>query len=197
MIEFTIEGLILSVGYFAVFTCMFANGMSGLPSSPFVYVTAGLLVVAGKIDWLPTVLLGTLGNVLGNIVLYEATRQKGLRWLLKEDGYFQRYITTITRIQKAFELKGTRIVIIGKFVPMVKVVVPIVAGVAKMNRSIFIAAVGTTSLVWAAASVGYGYYFGEMAKSGDMTWLASVTLLSIPVVMWWFLRHIKTIQIEN
>jgi len=197
MTELTIEGLILSVGYFAVFACMFANGMSGLPSSPFVYVTAGLLVVAGKIDWLPTVLLGTLGNVIGNIALYEVTRQKGLRWLLKEGGYFQRYSTTITRIQKAFELKGTKIVIIGKFVPMVKVIVPIVAGVAKMNRPVFITAVSVTSLVWAAASVGYGYYFGEMAKSGDMTWLAGITLLSIPLVMWWFFRHIKTIPVEG
>lgn len=48
MTEPTIEGLILSIGYFAVFACMFANGMSGLPSSPFVYVTAGLLVSPEK-----------------------------------------------------------------------------------------------------------------------------------------------------
>jgi membrane protein DedA with SNARE-associated domain len=197
MAELTIEGLILSVGYFAIFVCMFVNGMSGLPSSPFVYVTAGLLIVSGKIDWIPTVLLGTLGNVLGNIILYEATRQMGLQWLLKEGGYFRRYTTTISRIQKAFELKGTKIVIIGKFVPMVKVVVPVVAGVAKMNRFVFIVAIGVTSLVWAIASVGYGYYFGEMAKSGDMTWLAGITLLFIPVVMWWFLRHIRTLSVED
>ena len=197
MTELTIEGLILNVGYFSVFACMFANGMSGLPSSPFVYVTAGLLVATGRIDWLPVILLGTLGNVIGNIVLYEVTRQKGLQWLLKEGGYFQKYTTTIIRIQKAFDLNGIKIVIVGKFVPMVKVVVPVVAGVAKMNRPILIVAVSMTSLVWAMASVGYGYYFGEMAKSGNMTWLAGITLLSIPVVVWWFLRHIKTLPAKS
>lgn len=193
MTELTTEGLILNIGYFAIFACMFTNGMSGLPSSPFVYVTAGLLITAGKIDWLPTILLGTFGNVLGNIALYEAIRQKGLRWILKEGGYFQRYSATITRIQKAFELKGVKIVILGKFIPMVKVIVPIVAGVAKMNRPTFITAIGITSLAWAAASVGYGHFFGEMAKSGNMTWLAGITILSIPVVMWWFFNYIKTI----
>lgn len=185
-----IEDLIVNLGYLAVFACMFTNGVSGLPSSPFVYVTAGLLVVVGKIDWIPTILFGSLGNVLGNITLYEATRLKGLDWILR---YFKKYTATIIRIQKVFEIKGTRIVIIGKFVPMVKVVVPIVAGVAKMDRLLFGVAVGATSVIWATMSVGYGYYFGEMAKSGDMTWLAVLTLLSIPVVMWWFLRHVKNV----
>jgi len=197
MTELAIEGLILSIGYFAVFACMFANGMSGLPSSPFVYVTAGLLVATGRIDWLPTILLGTFGNVLGNIVLYEATRKKGLQWLLKENGYFQKYTATITKIQEAFAVKGTRIVIIGKFIPVVKVVVPVVAGVAKMNRPIFITSVGVTSLVWAAASVLYGYYFGEIARSGDMSLIAGITLLSVPCVIWWFFRHIQNLSVKN
>ncbi len=94
MMELQIEDLIVNLGYFAVFACMFTNGVSGLPSSPFVYVTAGLLVVVGKIDWIPTILFGTLGNVLGNITLYEATRLKGLDWILR---YFKKYTATATQ----------------------------------------------------------------------------------------------------
>ncbi|MBP9749171.1 MAG: VTT domain-containing protein [Candidatus Pacebacteria bacterium] len=197
MAEFTIEGLILSVGYFAIFSCMFANGLSGLPSSPLVYLTAGIVILSGGLEWLPTIFLGTLGNVLGNIALYELVRQKGFAWVVKQGWLSQKYMATIAQVRKAFELQGVKIVLIGKFVPMVKVVVPIVAGVAKMHRLMFVMAVSVTSAVWATVSVGYGYYFGRIVNSGDTTWIAGVTLLSIPLVVWWFLRHIQTLQVDR
>ena len=197
MTELTIEGLILGIGYLAIFGCMFTNGLSGLPSSPFVYVTAGFLIPTGQLDWAPVLFWGTFGNVLGNIALYELTRRKGFDWVMRRSGYLRRYESVATKLRKGFEKRGIRIVCIGKFIPMVKVVIPIVAGVAQMQRKLFALLVAATSFFWAFGSVGYGFYFGKAVETKNFTLVTTFMFVVTAFVLWWFFQYIKRIPLEE
>ncbi len=191
----SVEVWILSFGYLVIFSYMLLNGICGLPPSPVIYLAAGALVLTGKIDWIPTIIAGTLGTIIGNLITYEAVRRNGLPWLMKFT-FFQKYLPTIVRVQMVFAKKGLWIVVFGKFLPVLKAIVPIVAGVAKMRRLTFVVAVSATGCIWAVYSVGYGYYLAKAIVSKDACWVELIGLISLPIAVWWFVRYIKTIEYE-
>jgi membrane protein DedA with SNARE-associated domain len=189
-----IETLIVSFGYSAIFLLMITNGVVSLPSSQFIYVTAGFFIPMGKLELLPVVFVGALGNTVGNIVLYEVSRRKGLmfitRWQMFRD-------EKIKKLQFAFKQRGSVIIFIGKFLPGVKVVVPVVAGIASMNRIWYATIIMLTSVLWALGLTYFGMYFGRNSGNGRFVWYSSALVLLAIVAIYIFHKYIQRISVEK
>ena len=78
-----IEMVIHGFSYAGIFALMIANGFVSFPSSQLLYIIVGYFIGTGALLLLPASLLGALGNTIGNILLYEAVRQHGVRYLKK------------------------------------------------------------------------------------------------------------------
>jgi membrane protein DedA with SNARE-associated domain len=190
----SIENLILTFGYLAILAFMVTNGIVSLPSSQFIYVTAGLIVPSGHLSFLPIVIAGTIGNTLGNIILYEITRRKGLKHVAKWRGFSEE---KITRLHLAFERKGIPIIIVGKFLPLVKVFVPVVAGMASMNRMLYAVIILITSFFWAMGLTYFGFYFGKNYSNGTFGWSTVVALIISGIAIYVFIKYIQRISLEK
>lgn len=158
----TIEEIILTFTYLGIFFLMTTNGAISFPSSQILYIICGYFIFTGDLSLSFVLLVGAVGNTLGNYMLYEVARTKGLEYVLKWKLFPE---VAIAKAQKAFEKRGPLFLFLGKILPALKTIIPIPAGIAKMNRALFIVIVFVSSTLWAAIFIALGYFFG---KSNDV-----------------------------
>ncbi len=150
--------------YITTFVTLFFNGLTNLPSSQFVYLTLGYLINIKDFNFYIAILLGTIANTLGNLVLYyiilsnsEFLNSKLAKFLAIDSEKLLKY-------NDYFKNKWWGWLILGKITPSLKVLVPVICGLSKVSlkRTLVIFSVG--SLIWAIIVTYLGYYFGKQAN---------------------------------
>ncbi len=157
-----IETIVTSLGYAGIFLLMIANGFSTLPSSQVLYIITGYFIAQGDLSWPLVVLCGALGNTIGNILLYEATRKHGVKYALKWNMIPEK---EVRKLEHVFKKKGAGFLFVGKLIPALKVFVPVAGGLAKTPRVLFGILMFVSSAIWATGFNAIGYFFG---KSSDV-----------------------------
>jgi membrane protein DedA with SNARE-associated domain len=156
--------LLLSLSYFGILLAMTANGVMGFPSSQILYIAAGYFVSTGDLVLGLVLFAGTLGNTLGNIILYELAKVRGLKVL----DYFPWFPKSeVKKVQILFKKKGIPFLFFGKLINPIKIIIPIPAGISHMNRILFSIIVAITSFIWAGIFLSLGILFG---KSFALAW---------------------------
>jgi len=189
------EELIVSFGYFAIFFLMTLNGFVSVPSSQILYIIIGVFVSTGHLNLVWVILIGGIANTLGNWILYEISRKKGLNYTLK---FFQFLAILnpkreIKKIKVAFKKKGVWFLFIGKLINPIKIFITIPAGITKMNRFLFLVIVFITSIIWATIFTFIGFYFG---KSYSDFGIVGVVMFGIfGIVMFGFYKYINSEEI--
>lgn len=186
------ETIIISFSYAGIFMLMVLNGFIGFPSSQILYIIAGYFVFAGDLNLPMVIITGALGNTLGNIILYEVARQKGLHYLTKFKIFRER---EIKKIQVVFQKKGAWFLAVGKLVPALKVFIPIPAGLSKMNRALYVPIILITSIIWSFPFLGIGYYFGKSSNVfGKYAVVMAIIAFVVAAVFYRFMNSEEVIQ---
>ena len=128
----------------------------------------------------------TLGSVLGALVLYGLGRWLGydrLRALAGRRWFFITSQKDLDRGERTFARHGGKMVLLGRCVPLIRSVVSIPAGIARMPLPRFLALTAIGSGVWNALFIGLGWILGEHWDRVQ-GWLGPVTyvLLGLAVV---------------
>jgi membrane-associated protein len=138
--------------------------------------------------WLVLVVL-VAAAFLGNVVGYEIGRAIGTP-LYKRDGRLikRAYIDKTTEF---FERYGNRAIVLGRFVPIVRTFITVVAGVGKMERRRFFTYSFIGALLWAVGVTVLGYFLGQISfvKSNLEIMLLLIVAVSLIPVAIEFLRH--------
>ncbi|MGN6634062.1 MAG: VTT domain-containing protein [Oryzihumus sp.] len=126
---------------------------------------------------------------LGNVVGYEIGRAIGTP-LYKRDGRLikRAYIDKTTEF---FERYGNRAIVLGRFVPIVRTFITVVAGVGKMERRRFFTYSFIGALLWAVGVTVLGYVLGQISfvkNNLEIMLLLIVAVSLIPVAIE-LLRH--------
>jgi membrane-associated protein len=128
---------------------------------------------------------------LGNVVGYEIGARVGPP-LFERNGRFLNE-GNLARTHRFFERYGNRALVLGRFVPVVRTFITVVAGVGHMERKRFF----TWSLVgavgWATGVTLLGYFLGGISflqQNLELTLLLIVALSLVPVLFeWWRQRR--------
>lgn len=161
MNELSIEQLIATLGYIGIFGAMIANGAIAFPSSQILYIVSGFFASTGNLQIALIVGVGAIGNTIGNIVLYELARVRGIHYITR----FKMFpLREIKKVEIAFKRRGALFVFIGKLLPAIKVFIPIVAGLGKMNRKLYLPIILVSSVIWSIIFVSIGFFFGKNAN---------------------------------
>lgn len=175
--SFSLETLVSSLGYLGIFGLMISNGAISFPSSQILYILTGYLISIGTLSWVPVIVLGSIGNTLGCILLYEIVRRKGIGFALKKNFIPE---TEVKKLEKVFAHRGVWFLFFGKLIPALKVFVPIAGGVAKTPRPLFAFLMLASSAVWAIGFNFIGYSFG---KSSDVFGKYALALALVAIVV--------------
>jgi len=169
---------------------MIANGVVSTPSSQILYIIVGYFISTGALNFWAALLAGVVGNTIGNIMLYEITKRKGIHYAMKFNMIPER---EVKKTEIAFKKKGIWFILIGKLLPAIKVIVPIVAAVGKMHRTPFTAMMFVGSFIWASIFIGVGYLFGK--STSVFAIYAPIILIISFTVIWIFYRYINSKEI--
>jgi membrane-associated protein/undecaprenyl-diphosphatase len=148
-----------------------------LPGDSLLFA-AGVLVAAGAIQlpiWLVAV-AAFAAAVVGDQVGYLVGRRFGPRVFSRADS---RWLSRdhVSRAERFFDRHGPKAVLLARFVPVVRTLVPAVAGMGRMPRRRFTAYNVAGGLGWAVGMLLAGFFLGGIAFIA-----AHIELLAIGVV---------------
>ncbi|MBB5888121.1 VTT domain-containing protein [Lactovum miscens] len=166
-----------------------------LPGDSVLFFVGGLAALsAGKLNiWLLILVMGVIA-FLANLINYEIGRRFGdviprIKWISRilKPQY-------IEEAHKFFEKWGSWAIFLGRFMPIIRTVVPFVAGTGKMPHKKFVLFNFLGGFSWVIVALGAGYLLGTNAwvqSHFEIIMLAIVVISLLPAVIGGFSSYIK------
>lgn len=179
LIHFDLEEFIRTVGYIGVFGIIFAE--SGLligfflPGDSLLF-TAGFLASQGYLNF-PFLAIGCfIAAVAGDSVGYWFGHKVGRRLFQREDSLLFKK-KHLLRAQSLYEKHGGKIIVLARFMPIVRTFAPIVAGVGTMHYRRFLSFNLVGGFLWAIGVTSAGYFLGNAIPDVDKYLLPIIFLI--------------------
>lgn len=133
----------------------------------------------------------TVAAFAGNVVGYEIGRLLGTP-LYERDGKVlkKKYFDQTNAF---FDKHGNKALVIGRFVPIVRTFITVVAGASHMDRKRFFTWSGVGAILWVFSITLLGYTLGTafpaLGKNIDLAIMAIVLFSVLPMVYEWFMHR--------
>lgn len=157
--------------------------------SEIVLSLSGYLAERGRLNVVWVVVAATAGAVLGALVLY------GLGAVFGEERA-RRWLTKLPLVEESdfdtasawFHRHGHGVVFFGRFVPIVRSLVSLPAGVQRMPLTPFVLLTALGSLIWNSTLVGAGYALGTQYERVEqyLGYLDYVIYAAVAAIVGWF-----------
>jgi membrane-associated protein len=172
----------------AVWALVFAG--TGLLIGAFIpFITGDSLVFAAGLVaasfpesiniWVLSIGIGIFAW-LGDQVGYTLGRHFGRPYLDKRQGVIIQ--SAISKAEKFYQAWGWWAVVIARFVPMARVLIPVIAGIGKMNYYKFFSANLVGAVVWGMGLSLAGYYAASIPLVKDATYIIAVVVIAASLV---------------
>ncbi len=148
------------LGYWLVLLISFAESIAFigtiLPGTTLV-VFAGLLAARGHFNVVILILFAAVGAILGDGLSYFlGTRGKNF---FKNENKFLK-LSHLDKGEEFFKKHGPKSVFLGRFIGLIRPIIPFVAGLSKMNKWTFLLWNISSAFLWAIFYLLIGYFFG-------------------------------------
>jgi membrane-associated protein len=181
--------------YGAIFLTIF--GETGLVVTPFLpgeslLLTSGTLAGAGVLNIAVLWPLLAGAAFLGDVVNYLIGRWLGKHLLSKPRKHLRP--EHIREAQAFYEEHGGLAIIACRFLPIVRTLVPFVAGVTKMEFHRYLAFAALASAIWVTIFLGAGYLFGNVPWVQEYLAIAlaiAVAASAVPGFIIWAVHHLR------
>ncbi|MBS3913464.1 MAG: DedA family protein [Bacteroidetes bacterium] len=196
---FDIQTLIATYGYIGIFVVVFLESgiFFALPGDSLLF-TAGILAAAGFLKILYVIPLIFVATFFGGIVGYYVGSYIEK---LRKYRFFAKFLKKehIDKTHIFMEKYGNLAVVAGRFVPIVRTFVPIVAGVASMDFKKYLKYNLIGSIVWSTSVTLVGFFLGRIFPNikDQLHWLLiGVVVISILPMIFSFLKKDKSAEVE-
>lgn len=159
--EETVLQWISQYGYPGIFFLLMF-GIVGLPIPDEVLLAfSGYLVFKGQIALAPTIASAFLGSICGVSVSYSIGRTGGSFIVRKYGSWFHVTQKRIDRVHEWLEHEGKWGLCIGYFIPGIRHLNALVAGISRMRYPVFATYAYTGGLLWSSTFILTGFFLGK------------------------------------
>lgn len=155
---------------------------SFLPGDSLLFVLGIMLAASGDFPIWLAIPMVTLSAITGSQVGYATGRAVGpILFERRHTWIFNP--SFVAKSHEYFERYGPRAIILARFVPIIRALVPMLAGISKMDRRDFFLNNVLGAVIWVTTLTGAGYLLGEIpvvAEHIETAILAVVILTSLP-----------------
>jgi len=131
-----------------------------LPGDTLLFA-AGFFAAQGRLNLGVTLFVLFLGTLIGNMVGYEIGKRSGPRIFKSEEALL--FSKQNVEYAEAFYKKhGGKTILIARFIPIVRTLAPLIAGIGKMNYRLFMAYNTIGALLWVCIITMIGYWAGKV-----------------------------------
>ncbi|MEO6190826.1 MAG: DedA family protein [Saprospiraceae bacterium] len=161
LIELTTEyGIYIYFILFGILFCETGLVVTAILPGDSLLFAAGALCSSGNLNIVNVLIFMIVGAILGNQLNFYIGRWLGPRlsqmktkWINKE---------YIERTQRFYEKYGGIALIIGRFLPIIRTFVPLVAGIGRMHAGKFLSYNIIGAVLWIIPLTLLGYLFGNI-----------------------------------
>ncbi len=190
-------------GYLAVFVLSFISAMA-LPVGAEVAIIYGGVLASGQVpgehhplNVVAVILVAAAAEVLGSIAGYAIGNYGGRPLVDKVGKYILLTHKDLDRAESWFARRGDPIVLLGRFVPLLRSFVSLAAGLAEMALGKFILFTVIGCTIWCAALTGLGYSLGSsyhhvLKDFSDAGYV--IAAIVIVVVIAGFIHRIRAVR---
>lgn len=164
-LAFWIEQLIVGLGYIGIAIVMLIENVFPPIPSELVMPLAGFFAADGKFSFAGVWVAGTVGSVMGALVLYYVgywANRLALRYLITRYGrWVGLSVHDVDRALHAFARHGDVIVFVGRLIPIIRSLISIPAGMQRMPLGRFLVFTAAGSAIWTGVLTYAGMLFGQ------------------------------------
>ena len=168
------------MGYGAIFAAMFLENLFPPIPSELIMPLGGFYVQQGQLQFLPVVLAGLLGTLLGALPWYGIGRvinEKRLEvWLSRHGRWIGISPAELARSRRWFNRYGTALVFWGRLVPGIRTLISVPAGIELMPFAPFLIWTTAGSLIWTLLLTLAGLGLGEGYSNVEL-WIDPVSMV--------------------
>ena len=164
-----------------------------LPGDSILFLGGSLAALnnGGINIWL-LIIISIVGAVLGDFVNFEIGLRLGHH--LETSKKWQRFIKKeyLDRAQKFFQKYGKLSIFFGRFMPIIRTMVPFVAGTAQMHYPHFAVYNLIGGIVWVLFMTLLGYFFGQhpfVQQHFSLIIIAIIIISVLPAIIMWLKGH--------
>ena len=153
------------IGYGAILLAMFLENLIPPIPSELIMPLGGFYVSQGQLDFLPVVLAGLIGTVIGSLPWYGIGRlvneERLEQWLKKHGRWIGINPHELAKSRKWFNKYGVSLVFWGRLVPGIRTLISVPAGVELMPITPFLLWTTAGSLIWTLFLTITGFFLGD------------------------------------
>lgn len=163
-----------------------------LPGGDYFVFTSGVLCGSQFIEFplIFVIILASTAAILGDYTGYLQGKALGKRLYTKPDSWIFKK-SYLTRSEKFYQKHGAWTFIIGRYFPIIRTILPALAGAVNMEKKHFILSVSLGGTLWIASLMTLGYVLGhkfpKLLYYSHYILLGIVIFASIPIVWQLFL----------
>ncbi len=140
--------LISSTGYVGLFVLMSLESMIAPIPSELVMPFAGFLVADAQFDLLTVILVSSLGSLTGSLISYYLAYYGGKELFHRYGKFFLLNNHHLEKTESWFKKHGNITILASRFIPVVRHLISIPAGLGRMDIKKFIAYTVIGATIW-------------------------------------------------
>lgn len=195
-----ITSFIEATGYASVFILMMMESMVFPVPSEAVMPFAGFLIAENKFTFFLVGLFSTLGSIVGSLLSYCIGLYGGKPFLNKYGKYFLLSEKELKFTEEFFKKHGSITIFISRFIPVVRHLISLPAGLAKMNMLKFLVYTVIGAGAWNMFLALVGFYLKQNWKivmQYSKTIDIIVVVLIIAALAFFVYAHLKNSEPPN
>jgi membrane protein DedA with SNARE-associated domain len=179
--------------YAGIFFLMALESMIAPVPSEAVMPFAGFLWFLNKMSLIPIIISSTLGSIFGSLISYYIGFFGGRPLIKKIGKYLLLNEEHLIATENFFNRFGAKTVFFSRFIPIIRHLISIPAGIGKMNLVKFIIYTVAGAGLWNSFLAYLGYYLGsnwsEIRKFSEIIDVFLVVLIIVFVVFYFYKKH--------
>jgi len=184
-------------GYITVFVAMVMESMVFPIPSEAVMPFAGFLIAEGRFSWAGVIAISTAASITGSLLSYALGLWGGTPFIKKFGRFFLIDEEELAFTQRFFKKYGGITVFVSRFIPVVRHLISLPAGLGRMNLAHFAILTAVGAGMWNALLTVCGFYLRQNWKSimkySHLIDIIVVALLAGLVVLY-VVRHLRKLR---
>ncbi len=168
--------------------------------SELVMPPAGYLAAKGEMNIVIAIACGVLGSVLGALANYGVASWLGRAVIRRAGRYLLISEKALDRAERFFDRHGEISTLLGRMLPVVRHLISVPAGIARMSLPRFVLFTGLGAFLWCTILATIGYVLGQHEDvlsnvdvqhyvSRALVYLIPALILTVIVYAWWQRRR--------
>jgi membrane protein DedA with SNARE-associated domain len=176
-------------GYFGVFLLMLLETIFPPLPSEVILPLAGMRSGQGTLALPGVIGAATAGAMLGNVFWYAVARKvshaRFRRFIERHGRWLTLDLNDVDAAQRAFQRSAAWIVCVGRFIPNLRTIISVPAGLAHMRIAPFLFWSTLGTAIWSSGLAGGGYLLGASFDRIEAV-LAPVSTAVITIGILWY-----------